>query len=194
MEEKETECKVALYVKDKRSQWYADIGCSKNMTRDQDKFLNLKRKENGSVTFGDSVSSKILEKGTISLGNNRAKVENVLLVENLKPNLLNVIQKCDQGHILIFDSKKCEIRKEDSRKLVVVAPRTPSNVYILNIEDEEKCCMGQIDEIWLWHRRMVHIGFDNLIKVNKKEVVRDMPNIIKPSNSLCTHFQHGKKT
>ena len=46
------------------------------------------------------------------------KAENVLLVENLKPNLLSVIQTCDQGHICIFDSDKCEIRIEDSRKVI----------------------------------------------------------------------------
>jgi hypothetical protein len=56
MEEKETECKVALYAKDKRSQWYVDSGCSKHMIGDQDKFLSLKRKEKGRVTFGDNVS------------------------------------------------------------------------------------------------------------------------------------------
>jgi hypothetical protein len=108
------------------------------MIGDQDKFLSLERKEKGSVTFGDNVSAKILGKGTISIGNNRSKEENVLSVENLKPNLLIVIQTCYQGHILIFDSKKCEIRKEDSEKLMVVASRTPRNVYILNIEEEEK--------------------------------------------------------
>jgi hypothetical protein len=37
------------------------------MTGDEDKFLHLKRKEKGSVTFGDNVSAKILGKGTISL-------------------------------------------------------------------------------------------------------------------------------
>jgi hypothetical protein len=54
--------------------------------------------------------------------------------------------------------------------------------------------MSLVDESWLWNRRMGHIGFENLIKVNKKEVVRDMPNIIKPSNFVCRHCQHGKKT
>ena len=128
--EKETECKVALYSKNKISQWYVDNGCSKNMTWDKNKFLSLKRKEKVRVTFGE-VSAKILGKGTISLGNNRAKAKNVLLVENLKPNLLSVTQTCDPGHILIFDSKKCEIRKKDE-KIVVVAPRTSNDVYILN--------------------------------------------------------------
>ena len=187
MEQKETECKVALYAKDKRSQWYVDSGFSKHMTGDQDKFLSLKRKEKWSVTFGDNVSAKILGKGTVSLRNNKAKEENFLLLENLKPNLLSVSQKCDQGHILIFDSQKFEIRKEDLEKLVVVALTTQSNVYILNIEEEEKCCMNQIYESWLWNRRMGHIGFDNLIKVNKKEVVRDMPKIIKTSYYVCRH-------
>jgi hypothetical protein len=111
------------------------------------------------TTFGDNVSAKILEKGTISLGNKKVKVENVLLVENTNPNLLNVSQTCDQGNILIFDSQKCEIRKEGSGKLVVFSPRTPSDVYILNIEEKEKCRMIQIDKICLWNKRMGHIGF-----------------------------------
>jgi hypothetical protein len=105
-----------------------------------------------------------------------------------------VIQTCDQGNILIFEFQKCKIIKLDSRKLVVVSPRTPSNVYILNIEEEEKCFMGQIDESWLWKKIMGHIIFDNLIKVSKKEVVKDMSKIIKSSNSVCRHYQHGKKT
>jgi hypothetical protein len=104
----------------------------------------------------------------VRLGNNRSKIKNMLLVENLKPNILSVIQTCDQGHILIFDTQKCEIIKEYLVKLVVVAPRTSSNVYILNTEEEEKYCMGQIDESWLWHRRMGHISFDNLIKFRNK--------------------------
>jgi hypothetical protein len=52
MEEKETKCKVSLYVKYKRSQWYAGNGCSKHMTGDQDKFLSLKRKEKGRIDVG----------------------------------------------------------------------------------------------------------------------------------------------
>jgi hypothetical protein len=51
---------------------------------------------------------------------------------------------------------------------VVVVPRTPKNIYILKIEEEEKCCMSQIDESWLWHKRMGHTGFDNLLQFNKK--------------------------
>jgi hypothetical protein len=41
---------------------------------------------------------------------------------------------------------------------------------------------------------MGHTSFDNLIKVNKKEAVRDMPKIIKLSNFDCRHCQHGNMT
>jgi hypothetical protein len=77
---------------------------------------------------------------------------------------------------------------------VVVAPRTSSNVYILNIDEEEKCCLIQVDESWLWLIRLGHLSFDNLIKTNEKKVVRDLPKVIKPSDSICKHCQIGKKT
>jgi hypothetical protein len=65
------------------------------MTGDQSNFLKLNEKRKGKVTFGDNMSAKILGKGIVRLGNNKTKEEYVLLVENIKPNLLSVIQTCD---------------------------------------------------------------------------------------------------
>jgi transposase InsO family protein len=112
----------------------------------------------------------------------------------MKHNLLSVSQMCDQGHKVTFDSQKCEIRKEGSGKLVATAARTSSNIYVLSEIGNEKCCLGKEDESWLWHRRMGHIHFDNLVKVSKREAVREMPQITKPTNTLCKHCQQGKKT
>jgi hypothetical protein len=98
------------------------------MTGDQSNFLKLNKKGKGELTFGNNMSTLILGKGTVCLGNNKTKAEDVLLVENLKPNLLSVRQTCDQGHILTFDSQECEIKNKDTGKLVVVTPRTSSNV------------------------------------------------------------------
>ena len=41
----------------------------------------------------------------------------------------------------------------------------------------ESCYLGKEDESWLWHGRMGHIHYDNLVKINKKQVVIEMPNI-----------------
>jgi hypothetical protein len=65
-------------------------------------------------------------------------------------------------------------------------------VYILEIEEE--CHMSQVDEIWIWHRRMGHLTFDNLIKAGKKGDVKNMPKVIKPSSHVCKHYQVRKQT
>jgi hypothetical protein len=112
----------------------------------------------------------------------------------MKHNLLSVSQMCDQGHNVTFDSQKCEIRREGSWKLVGIVARTSNNTYVLSEIGNEKCCLGKEDEISLWNRIMGHINFDILIKVRKREEYREMPQIIKPTNTLCKHCQQGKKT
>ena len=54
--------------------------------------------------------------------------------------------------------------------------------------------LGNEAKIWLCHRRMGHIHFDNLFKVNKIETVREMSQITKPTNTLCKHCQQEKQT
>ena len=63
--------------------------------------------------------------------------------------------------------------------------RNRNNIYILNYIGKESCCLGKEDESWLWNKRMGHINFDNLVKISKKEAVRDMPEITKPANAVC---------
>jgi hypothetical protein len=164
------------------------------MTGDREKFLTLREERDGPVFFGNDDSSKIIGKGTVGIGNKNEKTKNVLLVEDMKHNPLSVSQMCDQGHKVTFDSKKCEIRKEVSGKLVATAARTSSNIYVLSEIGNEKCCLGKADESWLWHRRMGHMHFDNLVKVSKREAVREMLQITKPTNTLCKHCQQGKQT
>ena len=101
------------------------------MTGNKNVFRSLQEKE-GTVTFGNDNSSKILGKGTVSLGRKDASTKNVLLIENMKHNLLIVSHMCDQGYIIIFNSKECEIREEGSDRLVETIARTPDNIYILN--------------------------------------------------------------
>jgi hypothetical protein len=41
---------------------------------------------------------------------------------------------------------------------------------------------------------MGHIKFDNLVKVIKNELVREIPQITKPTNTLCKHCQQENQT
>ena len=153
------------------------------MTGDSSKFITLKYNK-GKVTFRGSLSSKIIDKGTIVV-NNKIKAQNFLLVENLNPNLLSVIQTCDQGHICIFDSKKFEIKNKKPRKVIGIAMRNTNNVYIS--ENENQSYLSMVDESWLWHRRLGHLRFDNLAKISTKEFVRDLPKFVFPLKYVCKH-------
>jgi hypothetical protein len=118
-------------------EWFIDSGCSSHMTRDQSKFVILKKK-GGNVTFGDDSSTKILGKGIVNIGSENVKAGKVLLVEYMKHNLLSVRKICDQGYTLTFDSRKCKIRENNSRRLVATATRRPNNIYILDMKKREK--------------------------------------------------------
>ena len=92
------ECIVTLQAKQKKYGWYVDSGCSKHMIGDRDKIFTLRKERNGSVSFINDNSTKIIGEDTVRIGNKNEKAQNVLLVEDMKHNLLSVIQMCDQGH------------------------------------------------------------------------------------------------
>jgi hypothetical protein len=143
------ECTLALQAKQNKRGWYVDSGCSKHMTGDTYMFLTLRKERDGPVSFGNDDSTKIIGKDTIRIGNKNTKEENVLIVEDMKHNLLSVSQMCDQGHKVTFNSQKCEIRKQGSGKLIATVARTSSNIYVLSEIGNEKCCLGKEDESWL---------------------------------------------
>ena len=59
---------IALCATESQKIWHLDSGCSKHMTVDPSKFITLKDNK-GKVTFGDSLSSKIIDKGTVVVNN-----------------------------------------------------------------------------------------------------------------------------
>jgi hypothetical protein len=82
----------------------------------------------------------------------------------------------------------------DKKIRIAIAARTSSNIYVLSEIGNEKCYLGKEDESLLWNKRMGHIHFENLVKFSRKEAVREMPQITKPTNTLCKHCQQGKQT
>jgi hypothetical protein len=59
--------------------------------------------------------------------------------------------------------------------LIATTARTSSNIYVLSEIENEKCCLGKEDEGWLWKKIMGHMHFHNLVKVIKKEAIREIP-------------------
>ena len=47
------------------------------------------------------------------------------------------------------------------------------------------CLVAKVDDSWLWQKRFCHIKVDNIMKTSSMFVVRDLPKIVKPTNTIC---------
>jgi len=58
--------------------WYLDSGCSRHITGDKRKINNLKRKDQGFVTYEDNNKGKIIGIGDVG-GGDTLEIKDVLL-------------------------------------------------------------------------------------------------------------------
>ena len=89
------------------------------MTNDFSKFSTFTKKDGGFVTFGDNAKGKIIGIGDVS-NSSPPIIENVLLVDNLKHNLLSISQLCDNGYRVVFESSKYLIENAYSKEVIFV--------------------------------------------------------------------------
>ena len=71
------------------------------MTGEESMFTTLVPKDGGYVTFGDNSKGKIIGIGSIGKSH-FSIIENVLLVEGLKHNLISISQLCNKENRVIF--------------------------------------------------------------------------------------------
>ena len=96
-----------------------DSGCSRHMTGDESLFQELDRKKSGNVSFGDN--SKGIIRGIDTIGNNsHTQIKNVLLVENLKFNLLSISQLCDKGFRVCFEANVCHVINSSTNQIIYI--------------------------------------------------------------------------
>ena len=76
-------CTLALQA-DHKAKWCVDSGCSKHMIRRKQIFVTLDEGKEGTVTFGNEQSARIIGRGTMCLNNKNIMAENVLLVEDME--------------------------------------------------------------------------------------------------------------
>ena len=105
------------------------------MTGDASKFTHISPKKNGHVAYGDNNKGRILGVGKIGT-NSSTPIENVLLVEGLKNNLLSVSQLCDKGYLVSFDSKKCVIEYEHDTN--IKHGFRVNNVYMIDLKSKTR--------------------------------------------------------
>ncbi|CAN1243474.1 hypothetical protein LINPERPRIM_LOCUS5700 [Linum perenne] len=116
------------------------------MTGDDRLFSSLELKKGGKVTFGDNKKGRILGQGSIGSAPNPV-FNNVLLVQNLKHNLLSISQLCGNLNKVIFEPTCCKIIRISDNKLLFSGKRQ-DNIYIINLNDASSFierCFAAVD-------------------------------------------------
>jgi hypothetical protein len=161
--------------------------------QDKSKFEYLNEEKGGSVNFGNNAPTRIRGKVIVVLDKGKTKEHNVLYVDGIKHNIMSVIQMFHQGYNIIFHSTGCKVMNVDSVKDCCKGNQNPRKC-ICTGRRQRKVLHGKNDEIWLWHKRLGHLSFNQLVKLGRKSVVQDMPKISKPENVVYKSCQFGKQS
>lgn len=161
------------------------------MTGDKRKFIYLKEFDGGVVRFGNNSPCMVKGKGSISL-NGKINIDDVYWVEDLKHYLLSVGQLNDKDYHLEFKNGVCRILG-CKRELNSTSKQTKGNSFHLKAS-VNSCLVAKVEDSGLWHRRFFHVNFDNVVKVSKPNLVRGMPQLVKPDNVMCKECQLDKMT
>jgi hypothetical protein len=111
-----------------------------------------------------------------------------LYVKGLKANLLSISQFCDNDLVVQFSKKECNIF-DSSGKWLTGGERTADNCHGLpglTTDPQIFCNKATIDDSKLWHQRLGHLNFTDIVK--------DMPKMEKTGKGICGSCQLGKQT
>ena len=109
---------------------------------------------------------------------------------------MSVNQLCDKGFKVIFDDLACNILDRQTNICVLFDYRK-NNVYMIdmwNLQCNATCLNAFNEDSWLWHRRLGHVSFDHLSRINNKEVVKGIFYLKFEKDCICDACQLGKQT
>jgi len=112
------------------------------------------------------------------------KIKDILIVPGLQYNLLSVPKLEMNGFRITFEYGKELI--ERSNRLVAIALRQKSQVYLLNFRYREASAniCTSTESLELWHKRMGHLNIDS-VKHLQEQVDGIKEDLSKSSKEMC---------
>jgi len=177
--------------------WFLDSGCSNHMTGEKSWFTELDESFRHSVRLGNG--SKL---GVEGKGNIRISVEGILqvvsdvyYVPNLTNNLLSIGQLQEKQLSIIIEDGVCRIFHAQ-RGLIVETKMTKNRMFLVNAVKKPittNCLKIEGEDLGtLWHKRFGHLNNMSIQLMQRKEMVKGLPNI-KEDNKVCTVCNIGKQ-
>ncbi|KAI5387949.1 hypothetical protein KIW84_073876 [Lathyrus oleraceus] len=154
--------------------WYLDLGASNHMCGHKHLFKEMRKIEDGNVSFGDASKVKVGGKGTIRYLQKDGligSIEDVYYVPNLKTNILSLGQLTEKGYSILMKERILHL-KDELGHLIARVEMERNRMYKLNlINVREKCLQVNVeDKVSLWHLRFGHLHHAGLKSEEAKVV------------------------
>ncbi|GKC85455.1 retrovirus-related pol polyprotein from transposon TNT 1-94 [Tanacetum coccineum] len=148
--------------------WYLESGCSRSMTGVMSYLQKYVEQPGPKVVFGNNSSGITEGYGLINYGG-------------------IVFSKFDDKQGTTFNANK---------EIVLIAPRR-NDVYVLNMSSltpNGACFFAKASESvdCLWHKRLLHLNFKNIIKLIKQNKVLGLPLLVYSKDKPCSPCEEGK--
>ena len=85
---------------------------------------------------------------------------------------------CNNDHNVNFHQDLCEVVNKEG-KVVIIGHRTMDNYYSINPNSRIRlvCSRAKLDPTELWHRRLGHINYRDLVHLVNTKKVRGIPKL-----------------
>ncbi|KAJ9566365.1 hypothetical protein OSB04_002331 [Centaurea solstitialis] len=169
--------------------WYLDSGCSKHMTGRKEILSNYKEEYGGSVKFGNNELAPVVGQGDIVCKD--ITIQNVAHVVGLNHNLFSIGKFCDKDLEVYFKKRRCVVRTEEGKELLVGSRRT--NLYTIRLQHKLQCsssCLitrSSLRQSVLWHKRLSHLNFRYIDKIVKHQLEEMCPGCEKGKMKRASH-------
>ncbi|KAI5429547.1 hypothetical protein KIW84_034217 [Lathyrus oleraceus] len=166
--------------------WYLDSGASNHMCGHKHLFKEMRKIEDGNVSFGDASKVKVEGKGTIRYLQKDGligSIQDVYYVPNLKTNILSLGQLTEKGYSILMKERILYL-KDKLGHLIARVEMERNRMYKLNlINVREKCLQVNVeDKASLWHLRFGHLHHAGLRSSAEAVVEVEEPFVVVPSN------------
>lgn len=177
--------------------WYLDSGASNHMCGNKHLFKEMRKVEDGHVSFGDASKIEVKGQGTVCYLQKDGlvgSIQDVYYVPDLKTNILSMGQLMEKGYSVLLRDRVLHLKDKKGR-LVTQVEMGRNRMYKLNLRSlQGKCLRVDVeDKASLWHLRFGHLHHGGLKELAKKNMVHGLPDM-DYKGKFCEECVLGKHT
>lgn len=179
------------------NKWCLDSGATSHMSSFEEKFENISKSNTLKVNLASSYSTTIDGKGSVIINVNKnfsTRLEETLLVPDLRSNLMSVAKITNHGFQVLFQKENATIIDPKTGKEVIVVEREQDLYFIQELENNSFVAQANTSKLQEWHDKFGHLNEKDLKDLSRHNKVHGINVNSNEKLTTCEVCIKGKKT